>query len=189
MKEEDIINKITIQNYIKIYLLRENIFDKIKINFNLSNDKILNNHNKYNNLSITNYIIHYYKDLHYKLNKHSVIISVKDNLYLNTGINFKSCKKNILTNNPCSIIKKNAQNAQNAQNVDYNIIIGFKQEFNKKDLKLRTPLNIIHLKCYPKNKDIDENIDIYSSKIEKLLKKNKTIRDYISYVIVEKNKK
>ena len=167
MLEEDIIKKITIQNYIKIYLLRENIFDKIKINLNLSNEKLSNNHNKYNNLSIVNHIIHYYEDLHYKLNKHSVIISVKDNLYLNTGVNFKSCKKNILTNNPCSIIKKNVKN------IDYDIVIGFKQEFNKKDLKLRTPLNIIHLKCDSKKKDIDKNIDIFSSKIEKLLKKIK----------------
>jgi hypothetical protein len=44
MEEENIIKNINIKNYIKIFLLKKNIFTKIKIYYNNNN----NNNNNYN---------------------------------------------------------------------------------------------------------------------------------------------
>jgi len=215
MEEENIIKNINIKNYIKIFLLKKNIFTKIKIYYNNNNNinkmdsninkidyninkKINNKINKINNITnnnnsntkkkyitntiLLNYIIHYYPELNYKINKTYVTISTKDDLNLNSKVQFKSCKSNILKNNPC----KNFISNSNSK-ISYDIVIGFNQELNKSNstLKLKTPLNLINIKCNSKNKEKEQSISELTSKIEKLLKNNKYIKKYVAYIIVK----
>ena len=49
MDEENIIKNINIKNYIKIFLLKKNIFTKIKIYYNNNNINKIDNINKINN--------------------------------------------------------------------------------------------------------------------------------------------
>ena len=51
MEEENIIKNINIKNYIKIFLLKKNIFTKIKIYYNNNNINKIDNINKINNIN------------------------------------------------------------------------------------------------------------------------------------------
>lgn len=219
MDEENIIKNINIKNYIKIFLLKKNIFTKIKIYYNNNNinkidninnnkinskinskiknkinkiDYITNNDNnntkkKYiTNTILLNYIIHYYPELNYKINKTYVTISTKNDLDLNSKVQFKSCKSNILKNNPCKNFIYNSDSTSNSK-ISYDIVIGFKQELQKSNstLKLKTPLNLINIKCNSKNKEKEQSVSQLTSKIEKLLKNNKYINKYVAYIIVK----
>lgn len=170
MEQENIITNITIKNYIKIFLLKKNIFTKIKINFSTINTGLLN------------YIIHYYPELHYKINKNYVIISEKNDLNLNSKIKIKLCNSNnILKNNPC---KNNIYELESKKN--YNIIIGFNQTIKKNNsIVLRTPFNLINITCNSKIKKKELTLHNLGMKIETLLKNNKYIKKYISYVVLE----
>jgi hypothetical protein len=202
MDEENIIKHIHIKNYIKIFLLKKNIFTKIKINYtdskkrNNNNFSTNNNNNKIDiskklyltNTTLLNYIIHYYPELNYKINKTSVTISTNNDLNLNAKVQFKSCQTNILKNNPCSNIISRSNSTSNINTkINYNIIIGFNQEKEtiNSTLKLKTPLNLINIKCNSKNKEKEQLVSELTTKIEKLLKNNKYIKKYIAYVIVE----
>ena len=215
MEEENIIKNINIKNYIKIFLLKKNIFTKIKIYYNNNNinkidninnnkidnkikNKIKNKINKIDNITnndnnntkkkyitntiLLNYIIHYYPELNYKINKTYVTISTKNDLDLNSKVQFKSCKSNILKNNPC----KNFISNSNSK-ISYDIVIGFNQDLQKSNstLKLKTPLNLINIKCNSKNKEKEQSVSELTSKIEKLLKNNKYINKYVAYIIVK----
>lgn len=216
MDEENIIKNINIKNYIKIFLLKKNIFTKIKIYYNNNNinkidnsnkidyntnkidNKINNKINKINNITnnnnsntkkkyitntiLLNYIIHYYPELNYKINKTYVTISTKNDLDLNSKVQFKSCKSNILKNNPCKNFIYNSNSK-----ISYDIVIGFNQDLQKSNstLKLKTPLNLINIKCNSKNKEKEQSVSELTSKIEKLLKKNKYINKYVAYIIVK----
>jgi hypothetical protein len=212
MDEENIIKNINIKNYIKIFLLKKNIFTKIKIYYNNNNNNNNNNINKidYNinkkinkidnitnnntkkkyitNTILLNYIIHYYPELNYKINKTYVTISTKDDLNLNSKVQFKSCKSNILKNNPCkNFIYDSTSDSDSNSKISYDIVIGFNQELNKSNttLKLKTPLNLINIKCNSKNKEKEQAVTELTSKIEKLLNNNKHIKKYIAYIIVK----
>ena len=211
MNKENIIKNINIKNYIKIFLLKKNIFTKIKIYYNNNNinkidnidknnniNKINNKINKINNITnnnnsntkkkyitntiLLNYIIHYYPELNYKINKTYVTISTKNNLDLNSKVQFKSCKSNILKNNPCKNFIPNSNSK-----ISYDIVIGFNQDLQKSNstLKLKTPLNLINIKCNSKNKEKEQSVSELTSKIEKLLKNNKHINKYVAYIIVK----
>lgn len=210
MEEENIIKNINIKNYIKIFLLKKNIFTKIKIyynnninkidniNNNIINNKIKNKINKIDNITnndnnntkkkyitntiLLNYIIHYYPELNYKINKTYVTISTKNDLDLNSKVQFKSCKSNILKNNPC----KNFISNSNSK-ISYDIVIGFNQDLQKSNstLKLKTSLNLINIKCNSKNKEKEQSVSELTSKIEKLLINNKHINKYVAYIIVK----
>jgi len=204
MDEENIIKNINIKNYIKIFLLKKNIFTKIKIYYNNKNiNKIDNKINKIDNIVnltnnnnskkkyitntiLLNYIIHYYPELNYKINKTYVTISTKDDLNLNSKFQFKSCKSDILKNNPCKNFIYDSTSTSTSK-ISYDIVIGFNQELNKSNssLKLRTPLNLINIKCNSKNKEKEQAVSELTSKIEKLLNNNKHIKKYIAYIIVK----
>jgi len=199
MDEENIIKHIQIKNYIKIFLLKKNIFTKIKIKYTDSKNTNNNSFSTSNNIDISkkiylinttllNYIIHYYPELNYKINKTSVTISADNNLNLNAKVQFKSCQPDILKNNPCSNIISRYNSTSNSNNkINYNIIIGFNQEKEKINttLKLKTQLNLINIKCNSKNKEKEQLVSEIALKIEKLLKNNKYIKQYIAYVIVK----
>ena len=220
MEEENIIKNINIKNYIKIFLLKKNIFTKIKIYYNNNNNinkidninnnkidnkiknKIKNKINKIDNITnndnnntkkkyitntiLLNYIIHYYPELNYKINKTYVTISTKNDLNLNSKVQFKSCKSNILKNNPCKNFIYNSDSTSNSK-ISYDIVIGFNQDLQKSNstLKLKTPLNLINIKCNSKNKEKEQSVSELTSKIEKLLKNNKYINKYVAYIIVK----
>lgn len=219
MDEENIIKNINIKNYIKIYLLKKNIFTKIKIYYNNNNNinkidnkmnnkmnnKINNKINKINNIVnltnnnsskkkyitntiLLNYIIHYYPELNYKINKTYVTISTKNDLDLNSKVQFKSCKSDILKNNPCKNFIYNSDSTSNSK-ISYDIVIGFNQDLQKSNstLKLKTPLNLINIKCNSKNKEKEQSVSEITSQIEKLLKNNKYIKKYVAYIIVNKS--
>ena len=213
MEEENIIKNINIKNYIKIFLLKKNIFTKIKIYYNnnninkinnINNNKINNKINKMNNITnndnnntkkkyitntiLLNYIIHYYPELNYKINKTYVTISTKNDLDLNSKVQFKSCKSDILKNNPCKNFIYNSDSTSNSK-ISYDIVIGFNQDLQKSNstLKLKTPLNLINIKCNSKNKEKEQSVSEITSQIEKLLKNNKYIKKYVAYIIVNKS--
>lgn len=217
MEEENIIKNINIKNYIKIFLLKKNIFTKIKIYYNNNdinkinninnndiNNKINNKINKINNITnndnnntkkkyitntiLLNYIIHYYPELNYKINKTYVTISTKNDLNLNSKVQFKSCKSNILKNNPCKNFIYNSDSTSNSK-ISYDIVVGFNQDLQKSNstLKLKTPLNLINIKCNSKNKEKEQSVSEITSQIEKLLKNNKYIKKYVAYIIVNKS--
>ena len=182
MKESNLFQYISISNYIKLYLLEHNIFDKIKIYH-------------YQNFTLINYILHYFSQFYYKINKEYMVISNKNNLNLLSSISFKSCHNNsTLKDNPCKKISIN----NNEQIIYYNIIVGFHQSIennnknnnkqNIKRMKLLLPNNLIQLKCIKKNKKTNYNkLEKIVHLIEKILKKEPLIKKYISYVILEES--
>ena len=135
MNKKNILQHIPLSCYIKLYLLEQKIFQKIRIYHN-------------QNFTLVNYILRDFPQFHYKLNKHYMIVSHQDNLNLNNNIAFKSCRnQTVLKNNPCKLfnqehsypnslnnnkekkekdVKKEEQSEQENL-VYYNIIVGYKQ--------------------------------------------------------------
>jgi len=144
-----------------------NIIEKIKIKnyikIILLQKNILKKFNINLNQEILNNLLNYYPNLKYNITKNYITISKMS--FKKYEFNFKECNNNI-KNNPC---KKG--------NNKYKIIIGF----NTKS-KIYIPIDLLTLDCNNDNKVIK-----FTKNIENILKKDKYLKNIISYVIFTKD--
>ena len=144
-----------------------NIIEKIKIKnyikIILLQKNILKKFNINLNQEILNNLLNYYPNLKYNITKNYITISKMS--FKKYEFNFKECNNNI-KNNPC---KKG--------NNKYKIIIGF----NTKS-KIYIPVDLLTLDCNNDNKVIK-----FTKNIENILKKDKYLKNIISYVIFTKD--
>ena len=178
MNKKNILQHIPLSCYIKLYLLEQKIFQKIRIYHN-------------QNFTLVNYILHDYPKFHYKLNKHYMIVSHQDNLNLINNIAFKSChNQSVLKNNPCRLFNQEHDypNGMNQKNdeinekkeeknvVYYNIIVGYKQllesQLTNKNQKNKNMENKNENKNVSKNENKNKP-DQIKFKEKKSSKKNK----------------
>lgn len=208
MNKKNILQHIPLSCYIKLYLLEQKIFQKIRIYHN-------------QNFTLVNYILHDFPKFHYKLNKHYIIVSYQDNLNLNNNIAFKSChNQTVLKNNPCKLFnqEQNYPNEPNKINnkkedkkeeknlIYYNIIVGYKkllenqlinknQKNNSKKNKNKPTQIKFKEKKSSKNKDKENIVELKSLNLQepsikkiKLLTPNNLIQLKCSKKSSAKNK-
>ena len=217
MSKNNILQHIPLSCYIKLYLLEQKIFQKIRIYHN-------------QNFTLVNYILHDYPKFHYKLNKHYMIVSHQDNLNLNNNIAFKSCQnQTVLKNNPCKLFNQEHDypNGMNQKNdeiqekkeeknvVYYNIVVGYKQllesqlmnknqknknlenknENNSENKNKPTQIKFKEKKSSKKNKDKENVVELKSLNLQnpsikkiKLLTPNNLIQLKCSQKSSAKNK-
>ena len=208
MNKKNILQHIPLSCYIKLYLLEQKIFQKIRIYHN-------------QNFTLVNYILHDYPKFHYKLNKHYMIVSHQDNLNLNNNIAFKSChNQTVLKNNPCKLFnqehsypndinqinnKKEKEKEERENLVYYNIIVGYKQllenqlmnedEKNSKNKNKSKKIEFKEKKSSKKNKDKENVVELKSLNLQnpsikkiKLLTPNNLIQLKCSQKSSAKNK-
>lgn len=119
--------------------------------------------------NIINFLLIHYKKFYYSFSNNYIYIS-KNNDFSEYKINF--CRENI---NPCKLNSNNKKK--------YEIVILFKHNTNNKKIKM--PISLFQYNC---NKNDYNNLEKFRTKIEKILIKDKYLKNIIQSIsIIDKN--